>query len=329
MTAAVSNLVLVAWSDDAQTRADLEAIARRVGAIDETIRAQVVAHHKADQLKLLPLWWRPTLSVSFYELERRKLLPGRLVAGRRLQKHGEYARLDAAGVPVPRWRAIEPETRLDPGVWGPYVVVKPSAGRLGAQVKIQKTTRVRYQPPETLPEDHFGRQAPMIVQEFIYTGEWPESYRVVTFFGTVLLCYRQVSRTRGHPLKSRYDFKATGGISVVSNTREMEVEMSSDAAVMALAERAHRTAFPDLPMLSFDIIRDADTGRLYVLECHAHGSWFFASHIGRGIEKANGVDFRRQFDAIERAAQVLARETPLRAAVSSPFAGTLHRQQPE
>lgn len=321
MKAARWNLVLVSWSEHARTRADLEEIARRVSAVDPAISAQVVAHHKIDQLRLLPLWLRPTLSVSFFALERRKLLPGRLTTGVRLHKHGEYARLDAAGLPVPRWCILTPETKLEPAEWGPYVVVKPSAGRLGALVRIQKTTRVRYQPPEALPVDHYGRVAPMLVQEFVYTGEWPESYRVVTLFGTVLLCYRQVTRGRGHPLKSRFDFKATGGVSVVSNTQEMEVTLSRDAEVIALAERAHREAFDDLPMLSFDIVRDADTGVLFILECHAHGSWMFAADIGRGIEAANNVDFRAQFDALDRAARILARETPLRAVARPPFGG--------
>lgn len=320
MKTARCNLVLVSWSDHAPTRADLEQIARRVGEIAPEIRAQVVSHHKIDQLRLLPLWLQATFSVCFHTLGRRKLLPGRLAAGVRLHKHGEYARLEAAGLPVPRWCVLSPETRLDAGTWGPYVVVKPSAGRYGAQVQIRKTARVRYQPPEALPDDHYGRLAPMLVQEFIYTGEWPESYRVVTLFGTVLLCYRQVTRGRGHPLKARFDFKATGGISVVSNTQAMEVVLCADAEVIALAERAHRTAFADLPVLSFDIVRDADTGALYLLECHAHGSWMFSADLGLGIETANGVDFRKQFDALETAARVLARETPLRAALRPPIA---------
>lgn len=321
MKAARWNLVLVSWSEHAQTRADLEEIARRVGEIDPDIRAQVVSHHRTDQLRLLPLWLRPTLSVSFFALDRRKLLPGRLATGVRLHKHGEYDRLSVAGLPVPRWCVLTPETKLDPAKWGPYVVVKPSAGRRGALVRIQKTTRVRYQLPETLPVDHYGRIAPTIVQEFVYTGEWPESYRVVTLFGTVMLCYRQVTRGRGHPLKSRFDFKATGGISVVSNTQDMEVTLSADAEVIALAERAHREAFDDLPMLSFDIVRDAETGALHILECHAHGSWMFAADIGLAIEAANKVDFRKQFDALDRAARILARETRLRAAVCPPFGG--------
>jgi hypothetical protein len=140
----------------------------------------------------------------------------------------------------------------------------------------------------------------------------------VTLFGDVLLCYRQVTRTRGHPLKGRYDF-ATGGIGIVSNTRDMEIVLTDDADVITFAEQAHRKAFRDFPVLSFDIVRDADTRRLYVLECHSHGSWFFTSDIGLGIEAANKADFKGQFDALGKAARILARETPERAVACSPF----------
>jgi hypothetical protein len=235
-----------------------------------------------------------------------------------LYKHGEYERLDAAGISVPSWTVVTPETRLDPAEWGPYVVEKPTTGGLGAQVRIRKTTRVRYAPPDTLPEGHFGREGPMLAQRFIYTGEWPTSYRVVTLFGDVLLCYRQITSSRGQALKGRWRFTDTGGVSIVSNTLDMNVELIKDDEVIQLAERAHREAFPDFPMLAFDIIRDAETGSCYVLECHAQGSWMFGSDMGTSIEAANKIDFKTQFNLIDRAAAVLARETVRRAAVSWP-----------
>jgi hypothetical protein len=308
----------VLWAEHALTRAHLTHIAKRVSEINPDIRSFVIPHHRLPQLKLFRTWFQPTLSLSFFGITKRKLLPGRVATGSLLHKHGEYARFDNAGIPVPLWTVITPDTRLDPAVWGPYVVEKPSAGRLGSYVRIRKTTRVGYLPPESFPPDHYGHQGPMLAQQFVYTGEWPTSYRVVTLFGEVLLCYRQISRTRGHPLQSRWNFRNQGGISIVSNTKDMKIELVKDPSVIALAERAHRQAFPDLPVLSFDIIRDVESGSLFVLECHAGGSWFFSSDMGLAIEAANNVDFMSQFDAIEKAAHVIARETPLRATTRWP-----------
>jgi hypothetical protein len=311
------NLVLILWAPHAKTESDLTEIADRVMQINPSIRAFVVRHHKIDQLRLCHTWPEPTLTVSFFTITKRKLISGRFLTGRTLLKHGEYGRLDSAKIPVPRWTIVSPETRLDPAVWGPYVIEKPSAGRRGALVRIRRTSRIRYEAPNSFPTGHPGRDGPMLAQEFIYTGEWPTSYRVVTLFGRTLLCYRQVSRKHGSPLKGKWTFDV-GGISVVSNTMDMEVEFSKDSDVIALAERAHREAFHDFPVLGFDIIRDAETGACYVLECHAQGSWLFSADTGVSIEAANGLDFKSQFGAIDKAAEVLAEETVSRAKVAWP-----------
>lgn len=303
-------LVLVAWEDRAGTWADLRRVAREVAALAPQIDARVVGHHRGEQLRLLPLWLRPTLALSLIDKPSAKLLPGRFMVGRRLGKIGEYRRLDAAGMPVPRWTVIEPDTRLDPGEWGPYVVEKPSMGRLGAFVRIRRTGRVRYVPPATLPEGHYGRLGPMLAQTFVYTGEWPTSYRVVTLLGETLVCYRQVTQGRGTALVDRAQFRDSGGMSIVSNTTAMQVELAADSDVMALAERAHRTAFADIPILNLDIVRDAQTGALWILEVHAHGGWPFSSAMGLATQQQNGVNFESQFDGLSKAARVLVTQVP-------------------
>lgn len=312
------NLVLVDWSDEPLIRTDLARIATRVSDVDRGIRAVVVRDRVCDQLKLMSMWLQPTLSVSMAYLGRRKLLPGRFLSGLLLYKPGEYRRMDQAGIPVPKWTIIAPDTQLDPAIWGPYVVEKPATGRIGAFVRVRRTTRVRYAPPESLPADHYGRQGAMLAQRFIYTGPWPTSYRVVTLFGQVLLCYRQVTK-RGHPLIGRWEFK-TGGISIVSNTKDMTIELMQDAEVIALAERAHREAFTDFPLLAFDIVRDAETGELFVLECHSgKGIWMFSLPRGIGIQAANKVNFESQFGATDKAAKILATQVRQSAASYVPF----------
>lgn len=312
------NLNLVVWNSDPATAADLSRIAAHVAKFDGGIRVSVVPHHKYDQLALIPQWFQPTLSLSLYHLGGRKLLPGNFVTGYFLPKHLEYRRLDAAAVPVPAWTLIEPGARLDPAIWGPYVVEKPALGLRGANVRIRKTGRIAYVEPHSYPVGHYGRDGPMLAQKFIYTGPWPTSFRVVTLFGEVLLCYRQTSTAHGNPLPGRWRFRDTGGINIVSNTKDMKVELVDDADIIALAERAHRTAFPECPALGFDIVRDIETGELFVLECHTQGSWLFSGDIGQQIQADNRVDFAGQFGAFEKAAVVLTRVAPKLAERSAP-----------
>jgi hypothetical protein len=314
------NLVLATSRGKPEIARDLETIAGHVRDIDSRINAVVLPRGHGARLLHSALWLKPTLTLAPYKAGRRALLPGRPLTSRTLLKSGEYQRLETAGFPVPKWAFITPETRLDPDDWGPYVVEKPNFGGLGAYVRIRRTGKVRYQAPETYEKDHFGSKAAMLAQEFIYTGEWPQSFRVVTLLGQTILCYRQTTVGRGQPLTGRWGFRGNNAGSIVSNTTDMDVVLVKDEEIVSLCERAHRLAFPDVPLLGFDVIRDAETGKLNILECHSHGpSWSFSSTKGRSAQKKNGVDYASQYDAFRKCAEILAEATPRLAARRLPF----------
>jgi hypothetical protein len=292
----IPNLILV-HQDTKQDRADYEEIARRVDAhvfIVDT-KAGAVQDERFDPAA-------PTLTVS--PMPIKKFVPprGAICQGFEYPKSEQYERLARLGLPFPKWVSVLPDTVLDAGAWGPYVVVKPDLGRKGAEIFIKRTGRVRYDAPGFL------------AQQFIYTGRWPVNYRVVTLFGRTLMSWRCEADHRFVPLESRWDFKARGGITVVSNKKDSRYSLAFDRDVISLAEQAH-AAFPDQPLLGTDIVRDADSGALYVIECNPRGdAWLISSVMGRLIEQANGLDFAAQFGAIEVAAQALSQETRARAA---------------
>jgi len=245
---------------------------------------------------------KPTLTVSPMPIKKFRPPRGPVCQGFEFPKSEQYARLERLGLLVPKWTAVREQTSLDAEDWGPYVVVKPDLGRKGAEIFIKRTGRVRYRAPGFL------------AQQFIYTGRWPANYRVVTLFGRTLMSWRCEADHRYVPLESRWDFKARGGITVVSNKRDSRYTLCADPDVISLAEKAH-AAFPDQPLLGTDIARDADSGALYVLECNPRGdAWLISSAMGRLIEEANGLDFASQFGALDIAAHTLAREARLRAA---------------
>ena len=292
----IPNLILV-HQETKQDRADYEEIARRAD-IDVFIvdtKAASLADPRFDA-------GAPTLTVSPMPIKKFAPPRGAVCQGFEHAKSEQYARLSRLGLAVPRWTSISPEISLHPDDWGPYVVVKPDLGRKGAEIFIKRTGRVRYGAPGFL------------AQEFIYTGRWPVNYRVVTLFGRALMSWRCEADHRFVPLESRWDFKARGGITVVSNKRDSRYTLAFDADVVALAERAH-AAFPDQPLLGTDIVRDADSGALYVIECNPRGdAWLISSTMGRLIEDANGLNFAAQFGALDIAAAALVDETRRRAA---------------
>lgn len=296
----MANLVLVHWPER-QSIEDLQEIGRRVEALDPAIRVHVVETKDAGGLAALRLALRPTIGVSFMPLRRFRLLRGRMYQGEDLPKSVQYETYRKAGVPVPDWQVISSGAGLDPAEWGEYVVVKPDLSRKGADVRIKRTRRVRYEPGAD------GERA-ILAQKFVYTGRWANHTRVVTLFGKVLMQMHIELSHDFRPLESRDGFKGANGIGgapIVSNKKSSTYRLADDPAVAALAGRAH-AAFPDLPLLGHDIVRDADTGELYVLESNTRGdSWLFSSGVGRDIQDLHGLDFYAQYGALDRAAEAL------------------------
>jgi len=93
----------------------------------------------------------------------------------------------------------------------------------------------------------------------------------------------------------------------VSSGKGCTFTLDDDPEVVALAERAH-AAFPRVPLLGLDIVRDADTGALFVIEANSLGlTWHFSTPKGLGFQKQFGFDLNAQFDGRRKAARVLAR----------------------
>lgn len=301
------NLVLVHWPER-QSPGDLQEIARRIAARAPDIGVLVAEGKERDVHIMLKTALRPTVVVSMMPRKRFRVLHGHIFEGRDLPKSEQYRRYRAAGLPVPDWEVICPDTRLDPQIWGEYVIVKPDLARKAAGIVIKKTGRVRYAAPETFPRDHPGRHAPMVAQKFVYTGRWANHFRITTLFGRTLFAVRCEADNSFRPLESRYGFKGAagvGGAPVVSNKKTSRYTLSYDRDVIALGEKAHM-AFPEIPLLGHDIVRDADTGELFVLESNTRGDvWLLSSGTGRSLQATNGFDLYSQFDALDVAADAL------------------------
>ncbi len=114
-------------------------------------------------------------------------------------------------------------------------------------------------------------------------------------------------------MKSRFGFAEQGGITIVSNKRSSKYQLAFDGETIAFAEAAH-AAFPEQPLLGHDVVRDHETGELFMLECNPRGdTWLFSSYTGTEIQKAHNIDFRAQFGGLSLVADILIEETRRRA----------------
>jgi glutathione synthase/RimK-type ligase-like ATP-grasp enzyme len=253
----------------------------------------------------------PTLIVSPGPLESFRPLRGKVYQGSQVPKFEEIKRLRAAGVPVPRTAVLTPDLNLDPAEWGELVVLKPTdipTSSRGKGINLVRTSRVRYKQPEEYPPDHPGRLGPMMVQQYIDTGEKLTGHRVLTFFGEPLCThFSRSSAARVGPSAS--DEQIENAIVAMQAGGDRERILTIDEEVIALARRAH-AALPEIPLKGCDIIREASSGRLYVLELNSGGNtWHFSSDFATHIRHYHGSEFvlrqRQQFDAMRTAARVL------------------------
>lgn len=217
--------------------------------------------------------------------------------------------MQTIGIPVPRWQLLTPDTTPDLEGFGPYVVVKPDWSGKGADVKIMRRGRVRWRPPTTDYTKRLqGDLGNWLVQEFIYTGPQPLSYRVTTLFGEPLWAWQIQADTSRRPLGHRYDFRngeGGGGMSIVSSGKGSVFSLIDDPEMNTLARRVHQ-AFPTIPVLGVDMVRDIETGQLYVIEVNAGGfTWHLSSTVGRKIQQDFSFDIDARFHAYERAAHIL------------------------
>jgi len=295
-----------------QAASDWHEIARMVRRIDPTTGVMVVSFDRPG-LEIRKL--AATLpSLVFSPGPLGKFVPerGKVYHGRLIHKFEQLYRLDQAGVRVPMSTVLGPDTTLDPAVWGEFVVLKPTdiiTSSKGTGIQLMRTVRVRYIKPEDYPEGHPGRLGPMVVQQFINSGPRMPHYRVLTLFGEPLYC--QMSEAGEDRVDLSSDDETIEAAPVAMNVLLGKTKtFLYRADVVALARAAYR-AVPEAPLQGCDIIRDAATDRLFVLELNPGGNtWHFSSNFQAPLRAIDGAEHearrRWHLDAFGTAAHVLA-----------------------
>lgn len=280
---------------------DFREIARRVRERAPDIHAFVATERRGLRRAQLVQLLRPTLFVQMKQLEGFKRWRGTLarpLSGAR-GKMAAYRVLEAGGIPVAPWREIVPGIKLDPSEWGPWMVVKPDLGRRGIDVETVATEEVRFRAPEELPPGHLGREGPMLAQRFIRTVDEPAFYRVTTCFG--------------EPLFAIHYFAPPGKGTVGDGppmvaVKHFAARLTDDADLLDLGRRIY-ALLPEVPTIGCDVLRDRETGKLWIAEINQSSVWALSSPVGVAFQAKRGLDLYAQFGALDRAAEAMVRAT--------------------
>lgn len=308
------NLVLV-HTARFQARSDFEAIQRPLTDRAPDIEVFIVDNLALNSVTRRHAERRPVLVFSPVPLGRFRPRRGVVRAGELIPKVTQIARLKAAGLSVPATVVMAPGIRLDANAWGPFVVVKPDTGSGGKGVRLRRTEDVSDEAQTAVPGGHC-----LLAQQFIYTGAIPTSHRVLTVFGRVV--YSAVSRmVTAQPIDLASEEAVDAPIAsnleetvARSAAGEAGYELNFDGDVIALARDAAR-AFPAIPVLGIDIVREHETGKLFVLEVNPGGlTWHISSDYGRGLQRKYALDLAAQFGALDVIADALIEATRREAA---------------
>lgn len=251
---------------------------------------------------------KPFLLFSPVSLKRFRPAGGKIYAGHGVPKLEQMERMKRAGLPVPKWQVIGPSTRLSVKDWGPLTVVKPTVGSLSLGVELQMTEDVGYRLPLSYPQKHPGRDAPMMAQRFIDPGPQAARIRILTLFGEPIYAEEiKIGEAGERPEVINSATVKTIAITTVKAKSRIR-SFVNDPDALDLARRTYRL-FPDAALHGCDLIREWGTGKLYILEINPGGNtWHFSSRVGRR-ELVEGKKRKEQFNAFERAADLLIERT--------------------
>jgi hypothetical protein len=224
-----------------------------------------------------------------------------------MSKGEEVRALSKAGLPVPETTLLQPWTEFDEAAWGLFTILKPNVGFQGRGIRLVRTRDVKWRHSSSWPKDDWRHGKNILAQRFINPGPYPRSHRVFTVLGHAIYSIVSIAT-------EKIDLPDPSGdepvdLEVAANGVARRIEMCFEEDVIALAETVHRK-LSHLPTMGIDIVREHETGRLFVLELNSGGfTWHLSSDYGLNHQRTHGLDLYGQFNALGTIAKALIETT--------------------
>lgn len=299
------NLILV-HQPDRQDPRDFFEIAALVEEMAPDIAAVVVYNSVLNVLTRKKAATLPTLVFSPGELDIFRPARGKIYAGRFIPKSEQIKRFSEANLPVPATMIWDGKSPLDS--LGELILVKLDDETASHGYGISLMRRGDRESLQRVVQGMHGRSCTL--QTYIHTGFYPVSYRVHTLFGEPLLAFKKTSTVPG-PDPSVPEMELAGVVFQPRRRTGQTLELCRETDVLTLARLVYE-AMPEIPLHGCDIVRDAKTGQLYILEINAGGNTWIFSKGGRDSAIVNVVrrdlgleDLTEPFSAFRTAASAL------------------------
>ena len=309
----LKNLLLVIHNEN-YDRADFIDIGNRVAARAPDLGVYVVDNTAKNDDVPPSVWQWPTLTVALCHDAEFTPRRGAVMSSRPIEKLEQVDVLQKAGIAVPHCQLFRAGMELDPSVWGEFVLLKPEPLEHTSHseaIQLFRRARLAAMRENDFPACHFVYAVPMIAQRFIDTGVNPCKYRALTMCGEVLYVQAAVL-AQARPSLESPDEVLEQALVATSGSVPCDYRHGDHPEIVALAKRVAR-AFPGIPLMGVDVVRDVNDGKLYVLEINAGGNvWHFSSPMW--AERRQRLpeiarDMREQYGAFDVAAKALTGAT--------------------
>jgi hypothetical protein len=265
---------------------DFGLIARNMQKLDPSILITIATPYDTADIVKAERWKHKSVTVAIGASGSFVPKRGPMLQSGTVTKLDQYSQMVAAGVATPRTGRFEFGKRYLPEEWSDFVILKPlplTMTSKSGRTRLYRTNRLEHLSPHSLPEDHFLRDGPGLVQELVDTGVYPSKFRVLSLLGDPLYC--SVTRSMAPRVSldaSDEDIEASiidakNPLSKAADVDNKRGLLVKDHDVLAFARKVHG-AFPRKPVLGIDILKRESDGKLFALEINAGGNvWHLSS----------------------------------------------------
>jgi hypothetical protein len=246
--------------------------------------------------------------LNLYLVNPPKVLParGRTLHVKRIDKFEQYQHYALANISTPKTIEYEIGQEINVNEWGEYVFLKDKNDSHGRNSFLVPTKEMLNIKPYF---EKIGFKNKILLQEFIYTGQNVNHYRVLNFLGEPLCCFKSTNLSNISLPITLDDVFNNHTVKTNSSNDTRKIELSNNEEVLTFSKLVFEV-FPERPLQGIDIIIQENTKKLFVLEGNQGGNVWVFSHIKSfALDKIGRFLLLNQFNAFDIACDVLIKKT--------------------
>ena len=248
----------------------------------------------------------PLLNIYLVSPPEKLPTRGKTLYVKAIDKFEQYQHYALKNISTPRTIDYTVGQEIDVKEWGEYVFLKAKNASFSLNSFLIPTKYILDIKPYF---DKLKMQTKILLQEFIYTGEYANHYRVLSFLGEPLFCTK-FSNPYRFSLPSNLE-EAFNNNTTQSSLQNIDLQFQSeiDQEVLNFSRKVYNV-FKEQPLQGIDIMAEQSTKKLFVLEGNQGGYvWTFSLPTSKMLAALGRTALLNQFDAFDVACDILIKKT--------------------